>query len=161
VKELSDLDFHYPDAPAPNVGAAPRRKCRHPKQARSFSDATVCLLCGTVIDPARALRGRRSRNRGNAIEREIAAKLGLRRVGQYGGADDVRGELFAAQVKSGGRFPETFYRWLKAVPVDAGQTPLLVVTDAPGPGHKRRALVIVDLTDWAALHGRETEVDAA
>jgi hypothetical protein len=38
------------------------------------------------------------------------------------------------------------------VPVNAGQTPLLVVTDAPGPGHRRRAMVILDIDDWADLH---------
>jgi hypothetical protein len=161
VKEFSALDFHYPDEPAPNVGAAPRRKCLHPRRdRRPLEDGgTACGRCGADIDPVRARRGRNSRNRGNAIEREVAAKLGLRRVGQFGGPDDVRGDLFAAQVKSGGRFPETFWRWLQAVPVDAGQTPLLVVTDAPGPGHRRRAVVILDLEHWAQLHGRTTEVE--
>jgi hypothetical protein len=37
----------------------------------------------------------------------------------------------------------------------ADQTPILVVADAPGPGHKRRAMVILELSDWRALHGED------
>lgn len=149
---LDDLDLFSPTT-APNP-AAVRKVCRHPRDKRQlFEGGIACGSCGKEIDPERQLRGKRSRNRGNAIEREMAARLGLRRVGQYGGPDDLAGDLFAAQVKSGGSFPERFWRWLKAVPVRAGQTPLLVVTDAPGPGHRRRAVVIVDLDDWTDLHG--------
>jgi hypothetical protein len=63
--------------------------------------------------------------------------------------------MFAAQVKSGGSFSERYWAWLKAVPVTADQTPILVVADAPGPGHKRRAMVILELSDWRALHGED------
>jgi hypothetical protein len=68
-------------------------------------------------------------------------------------SEDLSGEMFAVQVKSGGAFSERYWSWLKAVPVNAGQTPLLVVTDAPGPGHARRAVVVLDITEWVALHG--------
>lgn len=163
VADLDALPFATPGVEERPALAGPR-KCRRHEWVWAGDlpeHGERCRFCYRLRDAVASRRGRNNRNRGNAIEREIAAKLGLRRVGQYGGADDVRGDLFAAQVKSGGRFPELFWRWLKAVPTDAGQTPLLVVTDAPGPGHKRRALVIVDLTDWAALHGRETEVEVA
>ena len=109
--------------------------------------------CGAIQDPAASRRGRLNSSRGNAIEREVGKALGLRRVGQYGGPEDLSNELFAAQVKSGGAFSERYWQWLKAVPVTAAQTPLLVVTDAPGPGHKRRAIVVIDLDDWKELHG--------
>ena len=112
-----------------------------------------CSRCGLQRDEARARRGRTNRSRGNAIEREIGARLGLRRVGQYGGSEDLTSPLFAAQVKSGGSFPERLWTWLRAVPTTAGQTALLVVTDAPGPGHRRRALVVLDIDDWRDLHG--------
>ena len=113
-----------------------------------------CDRCGHVYDPDKAKRGKNNRSRGNAIEREIGKRLGLRRVGQYGGPEDLSGELFAVQVKSGGSFPERLWTWLKAVPANAGQTPLLVVTDAPGPGRRRRrAVVVLELDEWIALHG--------
>ena len=119
--------------------------------------AAVCVSCGKVRDETATRRGRNNRARGNAIEREIGKRLGLRRVGQYGGPDDLKDALFSAQVKSGGAFPERFWRWLKAVPVDSEQTALLVVTDAPGQGHRRRAVVVLDIDDWQALHGGDTE----
>lgn len=131
--------------------AAVRPTCR-----RHRWEAQQCVRCGAHWDAIAARRGRLNRSRGNAIEREIAARLGLARVGQYGGPDDIRGALFAGQVKSGGAFPERAWRWLKAVPVDAGQVAILVLATAPGPGAKRRGVVIIDLDDWADLHGPET-----
>jgi hypothetical protein len=117
--------------------------------------ARRCNLCGAPMEPDTIRRGRNNRSRGNAIEREIARKLGLKRVGMYGGPDDIgsASQPFIGQVKSGKSFPERLYRWLKALPSNANQTPILVMTDAPGPGIRRRALVIVTLEDWIALHG--------
>lgn len=148
---LDDYDlFPAPDDREP-------ARCRSHRWAMS-GDAGMgfvwaCRRCGKVRDETAVRRGRNNRSRGNAIERAVGKELGLRRVGQYGGPDDLAGALFAAQVKSGGAFSERYWSWLKAVPVSAGQTPILVVTDAPGPGHKRRALVVLELADWRALHG--------
>jgi hypothetical protein len=144
----------------PNLGAS-ARKCRRHDWIRR-ADVTPewydqCGRCGKRKDDTAARRGRNNRARGNSIEREVGKRLGLRRVGQYGGPDDLSGELFAAQVKSGGAFSERLWSWLKAVPVNAGQTALLVVTDAPGPGHRRRAMVILDIGDWEALHAGTPE----
>jgi hypothetical protein len=119
----------------------------------------VCRKCRKPKDEAVSRRGKLNRSRGNAIEREVAKQLGLSRVGQYGGPDDAgkAGEPFIVQVKSGKSFPERIYRWLKALPSNANQTPLVVITDAPGPGHRRRALVVLTLEDWVALHGKLEE----
>lgn len=136
----------------PTTGLSFPKKCRR----HDWNDGT-CQRCGAPLVEANVRRGRNNRARGNAIERDIAKALGLRRVGQYGGPDDISGELFVAQVKSGGAFPERLWGWLKALPRNAGQTPLLVVTDAPGPGHRRRALVILELSDWSALHAGEVD----
>ena len=113
----------------------------------------ICANCPAIMDTLASRRGRLNKNRGNSIEREMGKKLGMRRVGQYGGPDDLSNDLFAAQVKSGGYFSERQWAWLKAVPVKAGQTALLVVADTPGPGKKRRAVVILDLDDWRDIHG--------
>jgi hypothetical protein len=168
VTDLSDLDFTYPDAPAPNVGAAPRRKCRRHEwvthreaEVGPWQTYTQCRRCQKRQDAAVSRRGRNNRSRGNAIEREVAAKLGLRRVGQFGTPTDVEGEWLVVQVKSGGAFPERLWKWLQALNANANQTRAVVITDAPGPGHKRRALVVVDLDDWAALHAGDTEVVSA
>jgi hypothetical protein len=142
----------------PNPAASPRKCRRHLWILTGIGGGYAeCNRCGAIRNDAAARRGRNNRARGNSIEREVGKRLGLRRVGQYGGPDDLSGELFAAQVKSGGAFSERLWSWLKAVPVNAGQTALLVVTDAPGPGHRRRAMVILDLDDWADLHAGTPE----
>jgi hypothetical protein len=155
VRPLSDdLPFYYGETPPPDD--RPPKPCRHPRYLRASVDGIeTCMSCGHAFDPLVKRRGRNNRSRGNAIERAVGKELGLRRVGQYGGPDDLSGSMFAAQVKSGGSFSERYWAWLKAVPVTADQTPILVVADAPGPGHKRRAMVILELSDWRALHGED------
>jgi hypothetical protein len=149
-----DLPFYYGETPPPDD--RPPKPCRHPRYLRASVDGIeTCMSCGHAFDPLVKRRGRNNRSRGNAIERAVGKELGMRRVGQYGGPDDLSGSMFAAQVKSGGSFSERYWAWLKAVPVTADQTPILVVADAPGPGHKRRAMVILELSDWRALHGED------
>lgn len=145
---MTDLDWDYGTDGPTNNGATGRKPCR-----RHDWYANACRRCGVIQNPVTVRRGKNNRQRGNAIERDVARQLGLRRVGMYGGKEDIAGELFVAQVKSGGAFSERYWGWLKSVPVNAGQTALLVVTDAPGPGHKRRAVVVLDLDDWRDLHG--------
>jgi hypothetical protein len=149
-------DLFVPTTPANPAAPAPRVCRRHVWVLNPVTDEMRCNRCPKVYDPAATRRGRTNRSRGNAIERDVAKALGMRRTGQYGGPDDARGEMFAAQVKSGGAYPERLHKWLKGVPVDAGQVAILVVTDAPGPGHKRRGLVVLDLDDWRDLHGEAT-----
>jgi hypothetical protein len=155
---MTDLPFLTP-APDPTRPERAPAKCRRHRWVFDWigDRGATCDRCGRPFDEAAAKRGKNNRSRGNAIEREVGKRLGLRRVGQYGGPDDLSGELFVAQVKSGGAFPERLWSWLKAVPANAGQTPLLVVTDAPGPGFRRRALVILELDEWVALHGESGE----
>jgi len=149
MTDLDRLPMHYPDeSPPTSNGAKGKPRCR-----RHDWYANACRRCGVMENPVTVRRGRTNRSRGNAIERDVARHLGLRRVGQFGGKEDVSGDLWAAQVKSGGSFSERYWGWLKSVPVNAGQVQLLVVTDAPGPGHKRRGIVVLDLDDWRDLHG--------
>lgn len=162
---LDDLDLFTESTPA-NPAATARKCRRHDWSGEPILDVVgepgivltrvTCARCGRPWDQTRARRGRNNRARGNAIEREVGKRLGLRRVGQYGGPDDLSGDMFSVQVKSGGAFPERLWSWLKAVPANASQTPLLVVTDAPGPGHRRRAVVVLDLDSWIQLHGEGT-----
>lgn len=150
-----ELPFHYDPPPAEPDDREPRKCRRHDWYTSLPLLVTTCTRCGKLRDEAAVRRGRTNRSRGNAIERAVGKELGLKRVGQYGGPDDLSGLAFAAQVKSGGAFSERYWGWLRAVPVTANQTPILVVTDAPGPGHKRRALVVLSLADWRALHGED------
>ena len=98
-------------------------------------------------------RGRLNRSRGNAFEREVAKSFGGKRVGQYGGPEDVAAGQFNIQAKCGQMFSEKYWRWLQAVPRKADQIPLLVVSDAPGSGVKRRVVVIIEESDFLDLIG--------
>ena len=100
-----------------------------------------------------ARRGRLNRSRGNAFEREVAHKFGGKRVGQYGGPEDVSAGQFNIQARCGQMFSEKYWRWLQAVPRKAGQVPLLVVGDAPGSGSKRRVFVVIEEHDFLDLVG--------
>jgi len=104
-----------------------------------------------VSDASR--RGRLNRSRGNSFEREVAHKFGGKRVGQYGGPEDVTAGQFNIQAKCGQMFSEKYWRWLQAIPRKADQVALLVVGDAPGSGGKRRVVVVIEEQDFLDLVG--------
>ena len=150
-----DLRFTYPSAPTVNVTT---RRCRRHDWALLWLDnehVWACTRCNRLRDETVTRRGKNNKKRGEAIEREIGHRLGLRRVGMYGGPDDLSGDMFAVQVKSGGSFSERYWRWLSGIPRHAGQVGVLIVTETPGRGHKARSIVVVDYDDWRDLHGEE------
>ncbi len=149
-------DLFTPLTPANPAAPAPRVCRKHVWVLNPVTDEMRCNRCPKVYNAIAVRRGRTNRSRGNAIERQVGKSLGLKRVGQFGGATDLgeSSEPFAVSVKSGSAyFSERYWDQLKRQPVAANQTALLVVTDAPGAGHKRRAVVVLDLADWLALHG--------
>jgi hypothetical protein len=102
----------------------------------------------------KARRGRTARARGNAYEREVAAKLGGRRVGQYGDKVDVDVPGYLrVQCKNGVAYPRRLDAWLRAIPVEAGLLRAVVLGDAPGSSGKRRSLIVFDLDEWSMWHG--------
>jgi hypothetical protein len=101
---------------------------------------------------AKAKRGKRARAKGNAFELEVAHKLGGVRVGQFGGKVDVQSDWIAIQCKVGnGSYSERYDGWLRSVLGNASQISALVVGDAPGPGTKRRSMIILDFEDFIDL----------
>jgi len=99
-------------------------------------------------------RGARARNKGNAFERECAAKLGAIRVGQFGGKVDIQSDWIVAQCKVGnGSYSERYDGWLRSVKGNANQIAALVVGDAPGAGTKRRTMIVLDFEDFIDLLG--------
>jgi hypothetical protein len=102
---------------------------------------------------ARSRMGKNNRNRGNSLERRLAAELteaGLagERVGQYGGKTDVRALGLIISAKKGGAYSERFDKWLNELTPKADEVAALVVEDAPGSGIKSRRLVVIH---WEAL----------
>ena len=113
----------------------------------------TCLTCGVVRDEAKSRRGRTSSTRGKRIQRQRVEGLGgLNLAGNNENLDGI-GEMFRYESKSGQSFPERPWRWLTGIPVAAGQVPVLIITDTPGPGHRARSVVMVTYDDWRDLHG--------
>ena len=76
----------------------------------------------------------------------------------YGDKVDVSVDGYLAiQCKNGNAYPERLDGWLRAIPVRAGILRALVIGDAPGPGRKRRSLIVLDLEEYASWHGAEWE----
>jgi hypothetical protein len=134
--DRTELPFAYPSAPS-LTGA----RGRPPR--------------GRPVDPERSRRGRTNRSRGNAIERWVCHLLGIARVGQFGGPEDGgrSDDWISVQVKSGGVYPERIDSLLRAIPERADRLRAVVHTDAPGPGHPRRALITLDLREFADWYG--------
>ena len=102
---------------------------------------------------ARSRMGKNNRQRGNGLERRLAAELteaGLagERVGQYGGKTDVRALGLIISAKKGGAFSERFDKWLNELTPKADEVAALVVEDAPGSGIKARRMVVIH---WETL----------
>lgn len=157
---LDDVAWYPPDAEP--VVETPR-KHRHVWVGVLIADLETpagrygwsCSRCGAVRDETRARRGKTARNRGNRYELEVAEKLGGRRVGMYGDQVDVEvpGWL-RVQCKNGGAYPALLDRWLRAIPVQADLLRAVVVGDAPGPGHQRRSLIVLDLEEFASWYAK-------
>lgn len=113
-----------------------------------MSDADIDLK-----NAARSRMGKNNRQRGNSLERRLAAELteaGLagERVGQYGGKTDVRALGLIISAKKGGAFSERFDKWLNELTPKADEVAALVVEDAPGSGIKARRMVVIH---WETL----------
>lgn len=106
-----------------------------------------------------ARKGRLNRSRGISFEREIAKAISGRRTGMYGGKDDVASDDLVAQTKCGKMFPERLWGWLTSVPVKADQTKALIIGDAPGPGTKRRVLIVMEFEDFRRRYLDATKED--
>ena len=146
------------------LAALPRAKPAHhhrwnvppPPAAMEDGDWRMGCRCGALKDVNKSKRGRTARQRGNAYERDVAARLGAKRVGQYGTSVDVGGgsDWIAAQVKVGGAFSERYWAWLDAIPRDAMHIRAVVVGDAPGAGRKRREIIVLELEDFVRWFGK-------
>jgi hypothetical protein len=106
----------------------------------------------------KSTRGRRARNRGNAFEREVAARLGggAKRVGMFGSKTDVESPWLAAQTKVGGSYPERIDGWLRSINAKGDQLRAVILGDSPGPGARRRTLIVLDFEDFCAWYANGT-----
>ena len=113
-----------------------------------MNDADVDLK-----NAARSRMGRNNRQRGNGLERRLAAELteaglaGIRK-GHLGGKTDVQAIGLIISAKKGGAFSERFDKWLNELTPKADEVAALVVEDAPGSGIRARRLVVIH---WESL----------
>ncbi len=114
---------------------------------------TLCKVCGKPKDEALSRRSNNNRKRGNRIQRERIVALGGRNLAGNNPGWDGTSELFSFESKSGTFFSEKHWRILRAIPAQGQQSRVLIVTDAPGPGHRARSYVVVEFDEWKALHG--------
>ena len=133
--------------------------CRHlPRQVRIYqaSGGYMCTNCGRIVSAEAASKGLRSRQRGNAKEREWAKRMGMARTGQFGGKDDGLSfnGMFAGQAKSfaTGRFPGWISKELESLrAAKPDRVPVLGIIESPGSGRRGRSLVVVTEADWVSL----------
>lgn len=168
---MTDLPFHDGhESPATVNGAKGAKPCRRhqwvngwQKCEPSYRWTTVqqwpddiptvgCARCGKPKDAA-SRRSKNNANRGKAIQRKRIEGLGGKNLAGNNENLDGIGTMFAYESKSGGSFSERYWRWIKGIPTRGDQVPVLIVTDAPGPGHRARSIVVVDYDSWRDLHG--------
>ncbi len=113
----------------------------------------ICYRCAKVKDEALSRRSNNNRKRGNRIQRQRIVALGGRNLAGNNPNLDGLGAMFAYESKSGGAFSGRVWRWLTDIPKRGNETGVLIVTEAPGPGHKARSYVVVEYDEWRELHG--------
>lgn len=127
-----------------------------------MTDPELDVLDQGVVIPVRSPRSRAGLNarlRGNAFEREVARKLGGKRVGHFGTKVDVEvpGWL-RVQCKNGTAYPERLDGWLRAIPAQADMLRAVVLGDAPGSAHRRRTLIVLDFDEFVGWYAAPTLV---
>jgi len=151
------LDDLFPAPSGPRPGAAPARKCkRHVWWLHTVSNEVVCARCGAIKDAAVSRRSRNNRSRGNRDELTVARILGGRKVGELGLSWDVELPGYARiQCKRLDRWPSLakVIEWLDAIPAGP-ELRAVTLADTPGPGGTTRRLIVMDLAEYAAWHGR-------
>ena len=137
----------------------PARKCyRHMYILRTIDHESMwaCERCGRLRDDHVSRRSRNNRSRGNRDELTVARILGGRKVGELGLSWDVELPGYARlQCKRLDRWPSLakVIEWLDAIPAGP-ELRAVTLADTPGPGGTTRRLIVMDLAEYAAWHGR-------
>lgn len=107
-------------------------------------------------------RGRLNRSRGNAIERWVCHRLGIKRVGMFGNKTDGgdRDDWIAVQVKSGQSFPTRIQNLLESIQTRGGQLRAVVHVTAAGSGSAKKALITMSLEEFLEWHGSSQSVSS-
>lgn len=155
LEDDENIDTLAWGAPSPEaaISTAKPRPCSHPKYKRTFNGTQWACSCGHLIDPAKQKAGKNARSRNLRIQRQRQTGIGIENL-PGNGPYDGRNEMFRSESKAmvPDRFPNQLWKWLRGIPVTT-ETPILIVTDTPGPGLRARSIVVIDYDDWRDLHG--------
>lgn len=149
---MTDLDAllaTFP--PEPERIVLPRTPQRHRHEWLLGGVSSVCMRCGKERDES-SRRGRSARRLGADGERRSEKRYGMRKVGEFGGPDDLSNDLFLAQQKTTRRAAPLRWKSIFAA-LDAragGRTPLLILSYVHH-GRETEDFVVLRGRDWAAL----------
>lgn len=128
--------------------------CRHPRVDRIYKDGGyTCTRCDRFVPREAIRRGLNARKRGLRASARIAREAGIEnREAMHLPEDSGNStDWLRTQNKSGKGYPVRLDRWLRSIPVVAGQLRGVTYTETPGPGRKARKLIVLDwdeFRDW-------------
>jgi hypothetical protein len=131
---------------------------RHRKPIVIGLDGVPRYDCGHVLDATLVKRGKNNRKRGGAAELDIARTYGGEKVGPLGLPEDIRGKLFATQVKVSQRAAPPM--WLREFSKLEGgaRTPRLILRFTRQGGlatDRTQDFVVMRGSDFLDLMGRD------
>lgn len=144
---------------APDAMALERKPRLHRHAYHRQKDgAWLCFLHAEPVirDELAARRGKSSRRLGGDGERRSEKRYGWRKVGEFGGIDDLVGTLAIVQQKTSRRAaPVAWKSILTALEGRAaGRVPLLLLSFVAA-GKDTEDFIVVRGRDWLALHGKD------
>lgn len=153
------LPFTTGDVEVARSVVVTERRCRHPRDQRLKlpNGDQACLACNHVIPLELIRRGKNNKKRGIALSAKVAKSAGIEnreRMGLPSDSGNSRDWLIT-QNKSGGSFPRTLDRWLRAITVNANQLRGVVCVETGTPGRKARRVILLDFDELIEWYGSQ------
>jgi hypothetical protein len=115
-----------------------------------------CTRCGHLRNETLTRRGRSSRRLGSDGERRSEKRYGWRKVGEFGGIDDLQGKLMIVQQKTTRAAPPAKWKGIFARLDEraGGRVPAILLSFVRA-GVDTEDFMLVRGRDWLALHGKD------
>lgn len=137
-------------------------RARSPKRHAHSWGFGVCIVCDLTLEEymARSRRSRNNRSRGGRAELAVAREYGGEKVGPLGLGEDIRGKLFATQVKVSQRSapPMWLREFAKLANRSDGRTPRLILRFTRQGGlatGRTEDFVVIRGSDWLDHWGKD------
>lgn len=127
-----------------------------PVEPPTLTGATGIRPPPRVPDPLMQRRGKSSLRLGKDGERRSHKRYGWKRVGMYGGIDDLVGRMFIVQQKTTRSAPPIGWKGVFArLDERAGGRIPLILHSYVHSGLDTEDFIVIRGRDWLALHGRD------